>query len=201
MENYKTEIVKAITEDVKSNAELVTKYVKEEAEDMVRDRLAFFKESLKKETDTYLEKELSDLQSYAASKSSKDKMETKKKLLLYRHSLSSELFADVRKDLEAFVKSDAYEAYLVRNLKKIEVSTSGIFYVKEADLALMQKVLQAHALFNNVSIGYFEIGGFLYRDEVAGLEYSCALDEKLSEQESWFYNNSGFKVTEREDEA
>ena len=89
MENYEEKILKEIDRDVSSNAGLVQSLVEGETKSLRDDQIAFYKEALKKETDTYLEKELSDLRLYAATKSSRDKMNTKKKLLSLRQSYSS----------------------------------------------------------------------------------------------------------------
>ena len=96
MENYEERILRKIQEDVNSNASLVKELVQSETDSLHDDQLSFYKEGLKKETDTYLEKELSELRLYAATKSSRDKMDTKKKLLALRQHLSNALFDEVR---------------------------------------------------------------------------------------------------------
>ena len=56
LEKYEEEILKKIDEDVSSNADLIRTQVETENENLHQDQLSFFKEGLKKETDTYLEK-------------------------------------------------------------------------------------------------------------------------------------------------
>lgn len=196
MENYEENILTAIEEDVKSNASLVRKTVEEETDHLRSDQLTFFKEGLKKETETYLEKELAELRLYAATKSSKDKMDTKKKLLALRTSYTDELFSEVRNDLKEFVKSDDYAEYLRRSLSEVEVNPSGIFLCREEDIDLLRKILGEKGYTNTVKAEPMEIGGFVYRDEEAGIECSCRLGDRLADQREWFRNHSGFKVKE-----
>lgn len=199
LENDEEKILEKIQEDVNSNAELVRNAVEGETAALREDQISFYRESLKKETETYLEKELGDLQLYAATKSSKDKMETRKKLLTLRQNLVSQLFNDVRNDLKDFTKSHSYEDWLRKNLAEIEVSDSGIFSCKKEDQQLLQKLLSEKKYTNSIETAYLEIGGFLYRDESQMKEYSCSLDEKLKEQQEWFRSHSGFKVRESEE--
>lgn len=199
LENEEEKILKKIEEDVNSNAELVRNAVEGETEALREDQISFYRESLKKETETYLEKELSDLQLYAATKSSKDKMETKKKLLTLRQNLVERLFNDVRTDLKQFSASQDYEDWMRKHLAQIDISESGIFSCKKEDQKLLKKLLVEKGLKNSIETAYLEIGGFLYRDESQMMEYSCSLDEKLKEQEEWFRSHSGFKVAESED--
>ena len=91
MENYEDDLLKAIDQDVRLHAEIVTKRVNEETDSLMEDQIGFYKEGLKKETDTYLESELNDLRLYAATEASRAKMDTKKKLLEMRTSLSEDL--------------------------------------------------------------------------------------------------------------
>jgi vacuolar-type H+-ATPase subunit E/Vma4 len=201
VENYEEKILKTIDEDVSSNAELVRKQVEQETEALRQDQLSFYEEGLKKETDTYLEKELSELRFYAATKSSKDKMDTKKKLLQLRQSLTAKLFDEVSSDLHKFTSSGDYEKWLQKHLDEIKISDTGVFAAREQDKPLLTKLLSAKGLHNKVETAYLEIGGFLYRDEAAGVEYSCTLDDNLKAAREWFRNHSGFRVEESEDAA
>lgn len=201
MENYEEKILKEIDRDVSSNAELVQSLVEGETKSLRDDQVAFYKEALKKETDTYLEKELSDLRLYAATKSSRDKMNTKKKLLSLRQSLADKLFSDVKNDLVAFVKTDDYKAYIRHHLKQIDVTEKGYFLCRLEDKALLESLLKEFGYHNEIHPEYLEIGGFLYRDRAFQIEYSCSLDERLADQIEWFRNHSGFKVTESGENA
>ena len=196
MENYEDELLKAIDQDVRSHAEIVTKRVNEETDSLMEDQIGFYKEGLKKETDTYLESELNDLRLYVATEASRAKMDTKKKLLEMRTSLSEDLMHEVKIELKKFVKTPEYVDYLNRHLDALKVSETGYFEVRENDVDLMKKILNEKGMKNEVRPVYFPIGGFRYVDEAAGMEFSCALDEKSKEQFNWFRDHSGFKVKE-----
>ena len=200
MENYEDDLLKAIDQDVRLHAEIVTKRVNEETDSLMEDQIGFYKEGLKKETDTYLESELNDLRLYAATEASRAKMDTKKKLLEMRTSLSEDLMHEVKIELKKFVKTPEYVEYLKRHLDALKVSETGYFEVRENDVDLMKKILNEKGLKNEVRPVNFSIGGFRYVDEAAGMEFSCALDEKRKEQFNWFRDHSGFKVKEGTEE-
>lgn len=200
MEDYEDKLLEEIANDVKSNAKLVGDVVNQETDALLNDQISFYKEGLKKETETYLEGELKEIRLYAATKSSHDKFDTKRKLLELRGNFVNELKQEVIDELKKFTKTDAYKDYLLNNLKKINKSENGYFVVRENDMDLMKELCKQLSFDQKIQPGYFAIGGFRYVDEVNRYEYSCTLDEKLNEQFAWFRNNSGFKVVESEDE-
>lgn len=196
MKKYEEDLLEAIHQDVRSNAEMITARVNEETELLMNDQIDFFLEGLKKETDTYLETELNELRSNEATLSSRGKMDTKKKLFELRAKLMDELFQEVHDELVKFVSSDEYDTYLTKHLEDISISDKGYFVVRKNDVTKMKKLLQNKNLKNEVREGYFAIGGFIYVDEENGMEYSCVLKEKMEEQKSWFRDHSGLKVKE-----
>jgi len=195
MANYEEKLLKAIDEDIRSNAQMVVDLVNKETENLREDQLSFYKEGLKRETETYLDTELHDLRTYAATKSSQIKLDTKKKLLELRSSLVNELFDGLKKDLIEFTKSDEYITYLSKKLDEIDVK-NGYFMVRENDVEKMSKLLKDKNLNNDVKVGYFAIGGFVYVDEENKKEYSCLLDEKRKEAEDYFRNHCEFRIDE-----
>lgn len=199
MEDNQEKLLEEIAADVRSNAELVENMVNQENDNLRNDQVNFYKEGILKETSAYLEGELKDVRLFAATKSSQDKLDTKKKLLELRANFVNELFNNVTEELKKFVKSDEYKNYLLDNLRKIDVKDSGYFVVRENDIDLLNELLKENAITNKVEKGYFAIGGFKYVDEENRYEYSCTLDEKREEAFEWFRNNSGFKVVESED--
>jgi vacuolar-type H+-ATPase subunit E/Vma4 len=200
MEDYEGKLLEEIAADVRSNAELVEKMVNQENDALRNDQVRFYKEGLLKETSTYLEGELKEARLYAATKSSHDKLDTKKKLLELRGNFVNELMNEVTDELKKFVKSDEYKDYLLKNLKKIETKDNGYFVVRENDMDLMKELCKQLNMNQEIRKGYFAIGGFRFVDEENRYEYSCTLEEKRAEQFAWFRNNSGFKVVESEDE-
>ena len=45
---------------------------------------------------------------------------------------------------------------------------------------------------HEVCTQYFQFGGFRYIDIEQGLEFTCALAERLEESLEWFHGHSGF---------
>lgn len=199
MENYEERILRKIQEDVNSNASLVKELVQSETDSLHDDQLSFYKEGLKKETDTYLEKELSELRLYAATKSSRDKMDTKKKLLALRQQLANSLFDEVRNKLQQFRSSADYATYLKSRLDDLQITDSGVFFCDKEDMKLLQSFLDEKGYTNPLEQTYMSLGGFKYRDETLGTEYTCSLEESLENEMEWFRNHSGFKLTESEE--
>lgn len=200
MEDNQEKLLEEIAKDVRSNAELVEDMVNKENDALRNDQISFYKEGILKETSAYLEGELKDVRLYAATKSSHDKLDTKKKLLELRGNFVNDLKKEVTDELKKFVKSEQYKDYLLANLKKIDNKETGYFVVRENDLAIMQELCKKEGMKQEIRKGYFALGGFRFVDELNRYEYSCTLDEKREEQFAWFRNNSGFKVVESEDE-
>lgn len=201
MEEEEKKILEAIKADVRANADLVEERVNAETKAMQEDQIEFFRKGLEKENETYLEGELQDLRQYAATKSSTDRMNTRKQLLELRQQLVSELFDEVRSDLKAFTKTPAYEEYLRKNVKQLKTTPSGYFVVCVQDEALMKKILEEEGLANPLKAVYMPIGGFQYVDADARMEYTCMLKDRLQDAEQWFREHSGFNLDESEEQA
>ena len=201
MEEYEEKLLKKIDEDICSNADLVEKRVEAETAHLHDKQVALFKQSLDKEIGSYLDSELKDLQNLAASKSSRDRLATKKKLLELREQLVTELFDDVKNDLQKFTEGDGYADYLRKNLAMTDLSGNGYFDVRKEDTVLMKKLLaEIHHDGKEIRNAYLPIGGYKYVDEENKMEYSCLLDEKRQNEFQWFRDNSGFEITESEAE-
>lgn len=196
MDNSEEKILNEIKQDMQDQSGLVIDAVNTEIDAMRNDLMNFYKQGLKKETDTYLEKELSDLRVYAAMKASQDKLKSKKALLSLRHQYAQEIEDTAEQKLKDFTASADYRGYLETALKQVTVSKDGYFLVKEADTALMKDILSKQGLNNEVKTRYFAIGGFLYVDEAQHLEYSCDLSERLRDATDWFHGHSGFSIAE-----
>ena len=176
--NYNTPYVNSIMDKAKETSEKI----KDGAQEYVEQKDA--------------EKELAEQRFFAATKTSTDKMNTKKKLLALRQSLSDELFNDVRSDLKKFTKSAEYETWLRDRLREVPLSRTGYFLAREEDMDLLKKLLAEIHCDLEVKKGYPEIGGFVYADVENSVEYSCTLGEKLKEAGEWFRNHAEFYITE-----
>ena len=194
MDNSEKKILEEIKKDMTDQSDLVISKVNDEIDSMRTDQMNFFQQGLKKETDTYLEKELSDLKVYSAMKASQDKLKAKQNLLALRHKYAQEIEDTAEQQLKDFTATPAYRTFLETGLKHMQASESGYFVVRSEDEELMKEILKANGLTNAVQTRYFAIGGFLYVDEQNSLEYSCDLTERIREATDWFHGHSGFSV-------
>ena len=188
MEN---EVIKNIKDDIKEQAQLVIDQIEYESSTFHDDELAHYKAGLKKEQDTYLEKELNDLEVLAVTEASRQKMDTKRKLLSLREELVSQLFDDVKKRLIAFTKTKDYEEYLKEKMASIPFD-GGVIYARTEDIDLIKKELKAKDV--EVKEAYFEIGGLTYISKSQDTEYDLSLDTNFKSQTEWFIDHSGFTI-------
>ncbi|MBW9212318.1 MULTISPECIES: hypothetical protein [Terrabacteria group] len=192
MEDYEKKILDAIEQGVKSESQMVLDTLKNEINQIHDETLTLYKKGLQQETKHYLEKEFNDLRAAVANQKSQVKFEYMQSLLNMRLEYISEMVSEVEQRIHAFVKSDQYRTYLVKNLEKAPVLESGYFYVREEDKDLFQSILDEKSMKNEIKIRYFQFGGFSYIDFYQGLEFSCALKERLDESLDWFRSHSGF---------
>ena len=187
------DILEIITNDVEEQANLVIDQINREIEQLHNEQITYFEEGLKKEQETYLEKELNDLRVFSVTECSRAKLQTKRDLLNLRQDLVNSLFGDVKKRLLAFVASKDYEKYITTKLNSITVD-GGKIYCKEEDFALVKKVLKSLKLEAEIVKDYLEIGGLKYVNKAENLEYDFTLDNAFEEQTEWFINSSGFTI-------
>lgn len=192
MEDYEKKILNAIEQGVKSESQMVLDTLRNEIHQMHDDTLSLYEQSLKHETEHYLEKELNDFRVSVANQKSQVKFEYMRRLLNMRAEYISEMVEEVKERIHAFVKSERYQDYLVQNLKKAPILESGYFCVREEDKALFLSLLAKRGMNHEVCTQYFQFGGFRYIDIEQGLEFTCALAERLEESLEWFRGHSGF---------
>ncbi|NCB33087.1 MAG: hypothetical protein EOM64_04290 [Erysipelotrichia bacterium] len=198
MDNSEKQIMDEIKQDMTDHSDLVISKVNDEIDSMRTNQMNFYKQGLKKETDAYLEKEISDLKIYSAMKASQDKLKAKKSLLSLRHQYAQEIEDTAEQQLKDFTKTPAYRTFLENGLKHMQASDNGYFAVRSEDEALMKDILKANGMNNEVKTRFFAIGGFLYVDEQNAMEYSCDLTERIREATDWFHGHSGFSIAEGE---
>ncbi len=188
MEN---EVIKNIKDDINEQAQLVIDQIEYEISMLHDDEVNHYKAGLKKEQDTYLEKELSDLEVFAITEASRQKMDIKRNLLALREKLVNELFSEVENKLIAFTKTDEYQDYLVRKLAQVPYD-GGIIYARKEDVGFIKK----HTDDKDVTIRerYFKIGGFTYISQSQDSEYDFSIDTNFADQTEWFIDHSGFTI-------
>lgn len=188
MEN---EVIKNIKDDITDQANLVIDQIEYEISMLHDDEVAHFKAGLKKEQDTYLEKELSDLEVFAITEASRQKMDTKRSLLALREKLVKGLFKDVEERLIAYTKSEQYKDYIIRKLQLVPFD-GGVIYCKKEDVELISENLDHKDV--KIAERYFKIGGFTYISQSQDSEYDFSLDASFAAQTEWFIDHSGFTI-------
>lgn len=198
MKDLEEKLIRAIDEDIRSNADLVEEVLNREKDILLNDQISFYREGLEKDKEAYLEGELKDLRTYAATKSSRDRLDVKKKLIELRSHYTDDLFNEVKKQVLEFSHSPAYDTYLKNELEQITLSKTGVFEVREEDMPKMKKLLSDKGCSNEIRTVFMPLGGFRFIDEANRTEFSCSLDEKSEEQFAWFTAHSSFTIMERE---
>lgn len=189
------EALQKITEDINDQAAIVVEMIYYEADSLEQDQIRVFEEGLKKEVETYKEKELSDLTLFAATQASQNKLKTKRDLLTLRQNLVSKLIDEVTDRLHRFVKSKDYEGFLEKKVESLNLdSDEGYFEVRKEDLRLISKILNKKSLSTEVKTSNLQIGGFKYTNKSKGFEVDYTLATSLKEQIKWFKNHSGFTI-------
>lgn len=117
----------------------------------------------------------------------------KRELYAQREQYLTEMLARVRVELNAFVQTDGYPAFLEKKAEKLRARwTHGVLHVRPADLALRDRLakygwpVQADEA--------IQIGGAVLYDPENGVVIDESLDAALESQREWFQRNSGFQA-------
>ncbi|MEG3058495.1 V-type ATP synthase subunit E [Anaerorhabdus sp.] len=189
------EALEIIESDVHEQVQLVIDQINYEVKNMEEDQINFFKEGLRKEIETYKEKELNDLRLFAATQASQNKLKTKRDLLHLRTQLVTQLFDDVKSKLVSFVNSSDYSNFLEKRIEQLgAIDTDGYFEVRKEDTALLTEILKKHNCQCKVVETLIQLGGFRYVNPNKGYEVDNTLDFSLQNEMTWFQNNSGFTI-------
>lgn len=130
---------------------------------------------------------------------SKAVAEIRRSMLLKRDEFVSKIFDQVLDRLRAFTTSPEYEAFLRRKL----LAAAGEITFQKPMLQVTEQDLQKQALFLEVfpsatitASPQIGIGGFVLYDEGKAFVINESLENTLEEQKSWFYANSGLRITQ-----
>lgn len=187
------EAYNTIINDIKEQEKIVENQIKHEVEYSHDDQMLMFKEGLKKEIETYYEKELNDLKVQSATESSQAKLRTKRELLNKRQILVENVFKEVESKLKKFVLSDEYALYIEKCFSKIKcLDENSVFYVNEKEEDFFKEILLKKSLKNDIKQTNLLIGGFKVINSNVNIEFDFTLDTKLKEAKKWFQNNSGY---------
>lgn len=189
------ESLECIENDINEQVHLVIDQINYEIKNMEEDQINFFKEGLKKEIDTYKEKELNDLRLFAATQASQNKLKTKRDLLQLRTKLVDQLFSDIKDKLVAFVSTSDYAKFIERKINELgDLDNNGVFEVRNDDVNLVSEILKNKNSQCKVKETLIQLGGFRYVNEDKGFEVDNTLDSSLQNEMTWFQNNSGFTI-------
>ncbi len=189
----KNELLHVLKKDMEEQSELIINQINYEIHAMEEKQIQIYEEGLKKEVESFKERELNDLKKLAATLSSQSKLKIQRELLQYREKLVEDLFVEAKKRINKFVTGNEYREFLKKQLSDIKVQ-NGIFYVRLEDIEIMRDVL-SEAKFNaEVQSENIQLGGFRYVQQEERLEIDSTLDQKLENQRRWFESQSGLIV-------
>jgi vacuolar-type H+-ATPase subunit E/Vma4 len=190
----KEQVVQRLINDIEIQAEDSLKSLQWDAESQRGSILTSIRKKAEEEAALYKEQELVDLRSNLIQNESQAKWKVKHDLLKRRAQLVDGLFEDVRHDLSAFVKSDAYDVFqgeMLEKLSRREDIGHASLIVKEDEVQRFAKILHSLKLDFPVSTGeHIHIGGFILVSESGRLEIDQTLDTQLHSQREWFFNHS-----------
>ncbi|MCI5656372.1 MAG: V-type ATP synthase subunit E [Candidatus Pseudoruminococcus sp.] len=215
--------------EVQSGSENFLKAIEKYAEEQ-RNKIRFESESFKKqelekaeseglrEAYTLIQREMAAIRTEISSQLSRDEMASRKKIFEKRNKMTENVFEKVTQKLVEFTKTADYEKLMLESVKKIAQTLKAddvIFFVKESDLKLADKIKAAYTaerlkdkkLADKIKSAFspscevksskeIKIGGITGRSAGLGLIADETLDTKLDGQREWFYQNSGLRVTE-----
>lgn len=197
--------------EVQSGSDNFLKAIEKYAEEQ-RNKIRFESESFKKqelekaeaeglrEAYTLIQREMAAIRTEISSQLSRDEMESRKKIFEKRNQMTETVFEKVTQKLVKFTNTADYEKLILESVKRIAKTLKAddvIFFVKESDLKLADKIKSAFSPSCEVkSSKEIKIGGITGRSASLGLIADETLDTKLDGQREWFYQNSGLRVTE-----
>lgn len=215
--------------EAQNNSENFLKAIEKYAEEQ-RNKIRFESESFKqkelekaesdgiREAYTLIQREMAAVRTEISSRLSRDEMASRKLLFEKRNKMTDSVFEKAAHKLTAFTKTADYEKLMLESVKKITHALKAddvVFFVREADLGLAEKIKSAYAserlkdkkLTDKIKSAFssscevkaskeIKIGGITGRSASLGLIADETLDTKLDGQREWFYQNSGLRVTE-----
>lgn len=189
----KKELLNFLEEDMKEQSGLIIDQINYEIKAMEEKQIQIFKEGLKKEIESYKERELNDLKKQSATLSSQNKLKIQRELLLQREELVLNLFDEAKSKIQSFTQSKEYPLFLKKHIQEITIP-GGIFYVRKEDLNLMKEILKETGLEGTVEEAVISLGGFRYVHKQQRIEMDNTLDTAVQNQKVWFENHSGLIV-------
>lgn len=179
------EIIEKIKKDIDEQAELEIEQIKFEMKMIHDDEIDSFKHNLIKETDLFLNTEMSKLKTEETTLKTRMDLEVKNKILSFRNALLEDIKKQLLDKLHRFVQSDEYFAFLETKVNSVK---SGLIYARKEDFEFLRKLKPEFQIIEKE----FKIGGFINID--GDTEYDYSLDSAYQNEIKNFINNSRFIV-------
>jgi vacuolar-type H+-ATPase subunit E/Vma4 len=197
-----------LTEKLNTFTSLVIDDASKKREQMLEAVEKEHKERLTEKENEFLQEAYEEIQEAVsnARKSSNEKvlheeLEAKKKLLLTREKIISDVMASAEDKLKKFAESDNYEAWLTEKIKKalFELGKgSKTVYISPNDLKYKDKIEQLDDM-ARITVEAADDRDFLGGAKIYNTDRKIAVDysfkEMLSEQKSLFLQNSGLTLS------
>ncbi len=184
-------------EEIQHVSDLEIQSLRQEIEEIRERAISEMKEDAQKEANIILEQELHEVRSDYAMKTSEVTANYNRMLMNKRDECTTMIFEDVQKELEAFVRSEQYESFLLQKIVKIkeQLPYKVTLYMGEKDEQLLEK-LQCTCYEGSIGVidKNIRIGGFRLECEDKGIIVDETFDFYLEREKEWFYANSGFMV-------
>lgn len=174
--------------------------IQSEAEDFKEKELTKAEEEGLREAYILIQHKMSNIKTKISSELSKAESLSRKEIFIKRQKIFDEVFAKAKNKLLDYTKTPKYKTLILNSAKEIAkylTADDVILYVKEDDIKFSKDIINAFG--NNCKVISNEditIGGIMGSSQKMGLLADETLDTKLSEQQEWFYENSGLCVTE-----
>lgn len=143
-----------------------------------------------------IQAQISEIKTNNIKEISRETLATKKKLYQQREHYLVEILARARVELVTFVKSDAYEAFLMQKIALFAAEhpyEGSVIRVRTEDLRYAPQI---KAIYGACDVEgddeELTIGGAILLNRTRGVEVDESLDAALAAQRDWFYNNSNF---------
>ncbi|MCL2035579.1 MAG: V-type ATP synthase subunit E family protein [Oscillospiraceae bacterium] len=125
-------------------------------------------------------------------------LEARHEILKLRNQKTDEIFKRVAGRLLQYAETDGYKTDMLNRaicLKDFLDQSETAVLVRERDKDLGDKIAKA---IGAKEVGYdpsIKTGGFKLKNDIAHILIDETLDERLAEQQQWFLQNCGLKVT------
>lgn len=187
----------SMKDEIERLAKQEEKVILEEVKVLEDEAYESMKKEAKRDAELKLKQDEEEMSSQASTEISKSHIERTKKLIQKRDEYVKDIFDQAKKELENFVKSDAYLPFMIKKIEKIGhyFDNDSIIYIRSVDLNIKNELIKAigHDIRIEVS-GHIQIGGLIMENQSTQFVIDETLDLALNDQKEWFHKNSGLMI-------